>query len=106
MTLKHNGVNVPLSPNNLSYDDVKLLIVYLKLDSPLSLKSGDKLTLNLRAGTDGGSDFQHWSIGTSTTLVTGIASMSSKYSTSSNIPDKERPTGEGLMFTAYNVIEN
>lgn len=103
--LQHNGENIALTPNNFSYEDVESGVPYITLDVPLSVKIGDKLTVNLRAGTNGGDDNTHWNIGVTNYISQGISSMSSKYSTSSDIPDLDRPEGEGLMFSADFIIE-
>ena len=107
ITLKHNGETIALTPNNFSYEDAtSMFYVPTNLDNPLKLNVGDKLTINLRAGTNVGDDDKFWNIGTTNQLLKGISSMSSTYSTSSDIPNKNRPSGEGLMFSAYLITES
>ena len=106
ITLKHNGKAIALTPNNFSYEDAtSMFYVPTNLDKPLKLNVGDKLTINLRAGVNVGDDDKFWNIGTTDQLLKGISSMSSTYSTSSDIPNKNRPLGEGLMFSAYLITD-
>ena len=99
--VKHNGNKINISPNNLSYSD--LLPggkQYIKLDSILNIKSGDTLTINLRVGSFVGDESHHWDILETDTIIKGVSSMSSRFSTSSTIPDTDRPVGKGLSILA------